>query len=79
VKSEGEELLKEVVLAEVVVTLVADLKKVPYFFSRFHVENMIVWSMVESKHNLKLGFLVTLGPFKVGLSIHQQCPIGPCI
>ena len=59
---------------EVVITLVVDLKKVPYFFSRFHIENVIAWSTVKSKHNLKLGFLVTSGPFKVGLSIHGcQC------
>ncbi len=63
-------MFKEIVLAEVVITLVADLKKVPYFFCRFCVKNVIAWSMVESEHDLKLGFLVTSGPFKVVLSIY---------
>jgi len=69
VESNGEQAFEEIVLPEVIVTLVANSKEVPHILHRLGIEDMVQGCAVKCCHDLQLGLLVASGPFEVGLSI----------
>ena len=69
VEGESEQMFEEVVLTEVVITLVADLEEVPYFFQCFSVKNMVTRGMAKSKKELNLGLFIASAPVLVVLRI----------
>jgi len=68
-EGKSEETFKKVVLAQVVITLVLDLEKIPNLFRGFVIENVVMRGMAEGKEKLNLGLLVASAPILIGIRV----------
>ncbi len=70
-EGKSEQTFEEVVLTEVVVTLVADLKEVPYLFQGFSIQDVVSRGIAKSKEKLNLSLFVVSAPFSIGLRVRS--------